>query len=165
MFETTKNATKTYRQEVKRLKNELQNSFIDDLQYDMQDLKEKFPNLDVMYIIGTTPEWNDGDECVHRSEIFIDSRNSYSGLAEIFERIYDCFDHNDQEELDEKVPVDMHHVNKKLSKDDINDITEILYTAQLEKNLETVFDTNWMIFIDFRSEKVVVSKEDYECGY
>lgn len=164
MFETTKTATDTYRREAKRLKTELQNSFLLDLQYDMKDLKDKFPNLDVIYITGTTPEWNDGDTCEHSSEIFIEAAK-HSGLGDLYGIMYNCYDINDQEELDKKVPVDLHHVNKKLTKDEIYEINEILYTAQLEKNLTTVFDTNWMIFIDLRSEDPAVTKEDYECGY
>ncbi len=165
MFETTKTATDTYRREVKRLKTELQNSFLLDLAYDMDDLKEKFPNLDVIYITGTTPEWNDGEECLHRSETFIDAHNSHSGLGDLFGRLYNCYDINDQEDLDEHVPVDLHQVNKKLTKEEVYEINEILYSAQLEQNLETVFDTNWMIFIDFRNGNTEVTKEDYECGY
>lgn len=165
MFETTKTATNTYRNEIQRLKTELQNSFLSDLAYDMDDLKEKFPNLDVIYITGTTPEWNDGEECTHYSEIYIDASSKYSGLGDLYERMYECYDLNDQAELDECVPKDLHHVNKKLSKDELEEINEILCAAQLEKNLETVFDTNWMIFIDFRNGNTEVTKEDYECGY
>lgn len=165
MFETTKTATNTYRREVERLKTELQNSFLSDLAYDMDGLKQKFPNLDVIYIVGTTPEWNDGEECTHDSEIFIDASSKYSGLGDLYERMYGCYDLNDQADLDENVPTDLHKVNKKLTKEEVSEINEILYAAQLEKNLETVFDTNWMIFIDFRNGNTEVTKEDYECGY
>lgn len=164
MFETTKTATDTYRREVKRLKTELQNSFLLDLAYDMDDLKRSSQfrcNIHYWYY----SEWNDGEECLHRSETFIDAHNSHSGLGDLFGRLYNCYDINDQEDLDEHVPVDLHQVNKKLTKEEVYEINEILYSAQLEQNLETVFDTNWMIFIDFRNGNTEVTKEDYECGY
>lgn len=165
MLTNTLNEIKKYQNEILNLTNEMQKSFIINFEKDLQTLKTTFPNLDVVYIIGFTPEWNDGEECYHESDVYIDGTSLFNGISSVFDRLYDCYDVNNQSNLDEHVPKYLHHINKKLKNSELEKINEFFRKYSIEDTLQTVFNTNWIITIDFRGDNVVITKDDYECGY
>ncbi|AFC21607.1 hypothetical protein GAP32_157 [Cronobacter phage vB_CsaM_GAP32] len=158
MFERTDKAVSEYKKELAKMQAELREKFIEDLKLDAAELKAAFPNLDKIFIIGSTPEWNDGEECVHESEVLIENRNG--------DGWYDMRTYVDRMYWDaEVVPDEFLHINMNLSPEDLSKIRLILLNAGLEDDLEAVFETNYHIIIDMTGEDVEVIVEDYDRGY
>lgn len=157
MFKNTHQAVKDYLNEIERMKNEIKNTFIIQLSEDLKELQVKYPNLDKIFVLGSTPKWNDGEECFHMSYVYIenspDSRSD--DMYEYVERMY----YNEEE-----VPDEFLTVNVNLSDIEVQEIKEILRTADFEDFIQQVFDTNFHIIIDMTSD-IKVSVKPYECGY
>lgn len=157
MFKNTKKAVKDYLDNIERMKKEIQNTFIVQLTEDLKELQVKFPNLDKIFVLGSTPEWNDGEECLHRSKVYIsnipDSRRD--DMYEYVDRMY--WD-------EEQVPDEFLTVNTGLTEEEAQEVHQILRTANFEDCLEQVFETNFRIEIDLTSE-IKVTVDSYECGY
>jgi hypothetical protein len=157
MFTNTKNAVKDYLNEIEKMKKEIQNIFISQLKLDMKELKNKFPNLDAIFVIGSTPEWNDGEECLHSSNVYITNfpESRCDDMYEYVDRMY--WD-------EEQVPDDFLTVNTNLTESEGQEIHQILRTADFEDCLETVFETNFQIVIELADE-IKVTVNPYESGY
>lgn len=157
MFKNTEQAVKDYLNEIERMKKEIQDTFIVKLSEDLKELQAKYPNLDKIFVLGSTPEWNDGEECFHDSDVYIanipDSRSD--DMYEYVDRIY----YNE-----DQVPDEFLSVNVSLSESEVQGIKAILRTADFEEFLQQVFDTDFHIIIDLTSD-IKVTVKPYECGY
>lgn len=159
MFDNVKNAVTGYQDSLKTLKAKLQAEFIEELKYDCTELKAQFPALEHIFVLGYTPEWNDGEECTHSSEVFIskDAPRVWDTVDEYVERLY----WRDEEEC----PPAYKTSNQNLSVEDAQKIKDILRAAKFEDGLEVVYETNFNIVIDFTGDTVQVTVEDYDCGH
>jgi len=157
MFTNTKNAVKDYLNDIERMKKEIQSTFIVQLTEDLKELQQKYPNLDKIFVLGSTPEWNDGEECNHYSNVYITniSDSCNDEMYEYVDRVY--YD-------EDQVPDEFLYVNVNLSVKEAQEVHGILRTANFEDCLEQVFETNFHIIIDMTSD-IKVTVKDYECGY
>ncbi|AQW88681.1 hypothetical protein FDH34_gp156 [Serratia phage BF] len=157
MFDKITIASKEYKAAIKQLKTTLRNEFNDKLKSDCTELKSAYPNLDRIFILGSTPEWNDGEECTHDSSVYIENTSNYSDCKEYFECVFGW----DEPEIPEHL-VDS---NKNLSDNDVTEIKNIIRQSGLENILEVIYETNFNVVIDFTGDEVQVTVEDYECGH
>lgn len=158
LFEHTKTAVTEYKKELKKLKSELRARFLSHLEQDLYELRREFPNLDKIFIVGSTPEWNDGEDCVHESSVYIENvpDERYDEISEYVERIY--WD-------EEKVPEEFLHINTALTNEEVLKIYKILHDSKFEDSLQVVFDTNFHVIIDLTEETIKVTVTDYDRGY
>lgn len=159
MFDNVKTAVTDYQETLKTLKKNLQAKFLDELKCDCAELKAQFPALDFIFVLGETPEWNDGEECTHDSEVFIthDDTRSWDTVSEYVERLY----WRDESECPEAYKT----ANSNLSIEDAQKIKDILSAAKFEDGLEVVYQTNFNIVIDFTGETVQITVKEYDCGH
>lgn len=159
MFDNVKTAVTEYQETLKVLKAKLQDEFLEKLKVDCAELKAQFPALDFIFVLGETPEWNDGEECTHDSEVFIthDDSRSWDTVSEYIERLY----WRDEEEC----PAAYKTANSNLSNEDAQKVKDILRAAKFEDGLEVVYETNFNIVIDFTGSNVEVTVQDYDCGH
>jgi hypothetical protein len=159
MFNNVKTAVTEYKATLKELKSKLRSEFLEKLKIDCNELKDKFPELEHIFVLGYTPEWNDGEECTHSSEVFIskDAPRAWDTVDEYVERLY----WRDESECPEAYK----NSNQNLSLEDAKAIKDILYNAQFEDGLNEVLETNFNIVIDFTGETVEVNVSYYECGH
>ena len=157
MFKNTKDAVKQYLNDIEKMKKEVQNTFSIQLAQDMKELKDKFPRLDKIFVLGNTPEWNDGEECFHESTVYIANIPDARGddMYEYVDRMY--WD-------EDQVPDEFLTVNTGLTIEEATEIHNILRTANFEDCLSAVFETNFQVIIDFTDDIKVIVKP-YECGY
>lgn len=157
-FEKSNVAVQKYKEELEKIQKLFQENFIKEIEQDFYALRSAFPELDKIFILGSTPKWNDGEECFHSSNIYIENipDERWDDMSEYVERIYWDTD---------QVPDEFLHINTNLTKHQVAQIKDILCTANLENNLEEVFKTNFHVIIDFTEPDIKVIVEKYECGY
>lgn len=111
------------------------------------ELFTKYKNLDVVFIYGYTPGFNDGDPCYHRQYVEVDSE-------EITERVEEYLDL-----LDEEV-----EYNSNLTGDEISDITDSV--DDLEDLFEHIYDTDYYIIARKEEDgSITIDNGEYDCGY
>lgn len=159
MFDNVKTAVKEYQETMKVLKAKLQDEFLEKLKVDCTEIKSQFPALDHIFVLGYTPEWNDGEECTHSSEVYIstDSSRVWDTIDEYVGLLY-C---GDEDECPEAYKTS----NQNLSFEDAQKVKDILCAAKFEDGLEVVYETNFNIIIDFTGDIVQVIVKDYDRGY
>lgn len=157
-FENSNNAVKNYVDQLEKMKTELRNTFTTILADDFYALRHAFPGLEKIFVVGWTPEWNDGEDCYHNSSVYIenDPNLRWDDMGEYVDRI-----HGD----DSVVEDEFLHVNTSLSKEEVKKIKSILSETNLEENLHEVFGTNYNIIIDLSEEDIKVHVKGYHCGY
>jgi hypothetical protein len=158
MFDNVKTAVTEYQETLKVLETKLQAEFLEKLKVDCAELKAQFPALDHIFILGSTPEWNDGEECTHDSEVFVDNTEGsfWNNVSEYLERLY--YDEDDY-------PQEFKESNKGLTAKEVENIKDILNSSKFESGLEVVYTTNYNIVIDFTGESIEVSVKEYDCGH
>lgn len=128
----------------------------------LEELKtEGTDGLTHIFVLGFTPEFNDGEECEHRTIVFIENDRSdhkYTNVIEYFER----FDYD----LDyDNPPSSVLAVNSGLSRDKANAL-EKAFMSKYSEVLEDVLGTNWKLEIEFLEDgEVKITNGDYDCGY
>lgn len=157
-FEQSNLAVQEYKKELQKLQSGLRDRFMVQLAQDFYALRSAFPNLEKLFILGHTPEWNDGEECVHESQIYFENKENerWDDMGEYVDRIYYDAD---------VVPEEFLTVNIRLTSEEVSSIRTILRTAKLESNLSAVFETNFQIIVDLTEEDIKITVDDYECGY
>lgn len=125
---------------------------------DFDSLRKQYSGLDKVFIRGYTPAWNDGEECTHRHQVFVNNSGEYSDVSEFYEIVIDRdFDYSD-------IPEHIKKINSKLSKDDCKRVQA--YFNDMDDTMEASFGTNWYMIIDFTTEEVTIDfHDDYDCGY
>ena len=118
----------------------------------VNSLFAEHPNLNCVVILGSTPSWNDGDECVHSEEIFV---NDLDECAEILGEDADTCG-------DGKAPA-WTLLNEKLPSKEATSISKAL--KALEGLREIIYGTNWQLRLERQDGKVKITKKDYNCGY
>ncbi|SOK58962.1 hypothetical protein [Yersinia phage fHe-Yen9-03] len=157
MFDKIKIASTEYEESIKQIKITLRNELNEKLKSDSTELKETYPNLDRIFFLGSTPHWNDGEECSHKSYVYIENGSGYSDCCEYFECVYGW----DNPEI----PDHLIKSNKNLNDNEIHAIKNIIRNSGLEKILEVIFETNFNVIIDFTGDEVQITVADYDCGY
>lgn len=153
MFNKINIASIEYKTAIEQLQSTLRSEFNEELKSDCTELKSKYPNLDYIFILGSTPEWNDGEECTHSSSVYIENTSNYTECEEYFDRLSGEF------------PDNFKDYNKNLKKHEVNEIKSIISKSRLKYILEIIYETNFNIVIDFTENDVNVTVEEYECGY
>lgn len=156
MFDNVKTAVYEYEYTLNELKSKLQLEFIEKLKDDCIELKAEFPELEHIFVLGYTPEWNDGEECEHSSEIYIMNNNdrSWDTVQDYLEYVYNS-----------EYPIEFKDSNIGLSTDDAIKIKDILHSAKFEDGLEVVYETNFNMVIDLTSFDIKITVEEYDCGH
>lgn len=103
--------------------------------------------LDVVFIYGYTPGFNDGDPCYHRQYVEV-------GSDEVNERIEEYLDILDEDES----------YNDNLSSDEADEIVSSI--DELSDLFEQIYDTDFYV-IARRAEdgSIEIHIGDYDCGY
>lgn len=158
-FDKVKIAVTEYQKSINDLKKQLRTDFIETLKVDCTELKDQFPALDYIFILGSTPKWNDGEECTHDSDVFVDNTEGsyWNNIPEYLERLY----YGEEDDY----PDEYKNSNKGLSSEDVQKIKNTLSASKLEDGLEIIYETDFNIIIDFTGETVTVTVKDYDCGH
>lgn len=119
-----------------------------------KDLFEANPKLTHVFITGYTPEWNDGEECYHNTEVYMYNNlnpDSWNELGEFLEchMGWDVDYDEPSEELKE--------VNAGLSKSECRDIEDMIPVEAMSEAL----GTNWLI----QATRDGVKYEPFSIGY
>lgn len=124
--------------------------------------KEKVQGLTHIFVIGSTPEWNDGEECIHRTEVFIENDRTdhkYTDVSEYMERVYDDADYYDDP------PEHVKAMNVQINRNDAQKIS-LAFKQKYGDILEEVLGTNWKLEIEFIEDgELKITHDDYDCGY
>lgn len=123
--------------------------------------KEGTEGLSHIFVLGFTPEFNDGEECVHRTVVFIEndrSNHKYTNVIEYHER----FDYD----LDyDNPPSHIIDINAGISREQAREL-EDAFSKKYSYILEEVLGTNWKLEIEFLEDgEVKITHGDYDCGY
>ena len=119
------------------------------------DLFAANPKLTHVFCTGYTPQWNDGEECYHSTEVFIhndtDEQDSWSEMGDFLEcKLGWEIDYDDlREEITE--------INAGLSKSECRDIEDQIPIDAMSEAL----GTNWLIV----ANRNCVELHEYQCGY
>lgn len=130
-----------------------------------QEIFDQNDGLKLVYIIGWTPGFNDGEPCTHSQESFVGSSHTWSYRGE--ERLsYDFDDRELYEELEVEFEEDSDEVVKHINSDcKTLDLVSKQISAY-EELVERVYNTNFEIKVTLNSDgKVVVDQDWYDCGY
>lgn len=126
--------------------------------------KEKVQGLTHIFVIGSTPEWNDGEECIHRTTVFIEndrSTHTYTNVSEYMERMDDSGDVDYYDNPPNSVKV----INETVSRNEAHSI-ENSFKQKYSDILEEVLGTNWKLEIEFLEDgELKITHDDYDCGY
>lgn len=122
---------------------------------------EKVQDLTHIYVLGYTPEWNDGEECEHRTCVYIENdraNHKYTNVIEYHER----FDYD----LDyDNPPSHLLDINAGISREKARNLEEA-FSKKYSNILEEVLGTNWKLEIEFlENGEVKITHGDYDCGY
>lgn len=123
--------------------------------------KEGTEGLSHIFVLGFTPEFNDGEECVHRTVVFIENDRAdhkYTNVIEYHER----FDYD----LDyDNPPSRILDINAGLTREQARNL-EDAFSKKYSYILEEVLGTNWKLEIEFLEDgEVKITNGDYDCGY
>lgn len=130
-----------------------------------QEIFDQNEGLKLIYILGWTPGFNDGEPCTHSQESFVGSSHPCSwrnnGLYYDFDEreLYEEFEVEFDEEDSDTV---ISHINSGCKT--LDQVAK--QVAAYEELVERVYDTNFEIKITLNDEgKVVLDHDWYECGY
>lgn len=122
------------------------NEMIQDL---FNGLFTQYKNLDVLFIYGYTPSFNDGDPCYHRQYVEVES-------GDITDRVDEYLDLLDEDEEVE--------YNVNLTYDETVSITDSV--DELEDLFERIYDTGYYIIARREEDgSIDIVNGDYDCGY
>jgi hypothetical protein len=131
-----------------------------------QEIFDQNEGLKLIYIIGWTPGFNDGEPCTHSQESFVGSSHTWSYRGE------ECLSYDfDDRELYEEFEVEFDEEDSDTVVSHINSGCKTLdqvtkQVAAYEELVERVYNTNFEIKVTLNSEgKVVVDQDWYDCGY
>ena len=127
-----------------------------------QELFDQNEGLKLIYILGWTPGFNDGEPCTHSQESFVGDSHHVGYLNREY------YDFEERElfdefgvELDEDDNI-LSHINSECKTLDRVDKQVSTY----EELVERVYNTNFEIKVYLNAEgKVVVDQDWYDCGY
>lgn len=130
-----------------------------------QEIFDQNEGLKLIYILGWTPGFNDGEPCTHSQERFVGSSHAWSYRGE--ERLsYDFDDRELYEEFEVEFEEDgdkvISHINSGCKT--LDQVAK--QVAAYEELVERVYNTNFEIKVTVNDEgKVVVDQDWYDCGY
>ena len=119
-----------------------------------KEVFEKHPGLTYIVIRGYTPEFNDGEPCVHGQEVLF----GYKWVGK-----QESFDFADYD-LEEEFCFDLEtrtHCNSACNT--LNDVSTTL--SDLEELLKEIYDTNFELKIRYSQGNVDINYDSYDCGY
>ena len=158
---------------VKKLKDELNETFNNGLEIAVKEIFEKHPNLNRFAVYGYTPLFNDGEPCEHESSyVFCETEIvNYSGTNYIQSDLEDCCGETtiDIEEFFEYVHDDDNltftHINVQLTDEEIKSVNDDLnYLCEFTDH---VHGTNYLVTFERDSEnkdKFIINNYNYVCG-
>lgn len=151
-----KTLLKQYEEVNAALNKQIQDNGKEFIQNLFQDVFDQNPGLNFVMIRGWTPAFNDGEPCTHSQETFVGrvSWGSYQDFSDY--ELYDEF----EVEFDEDDNV-IKHANSDCKT--LNQVYEQL--EAYSEIIERVFDTNFEIQAKLVNGKVVVTEDEYGCGY
>lgn len=130
-----------------------------------QEIFDENEGLKLIYIVGYTPGFNDGEPCTHSQESYVGASHfwNYLGKDEI------SYDFDDRElyeefevEFDEDANTVLSHINSQCKTLD----QVVKQVAAYEELIERVYETNFEIKVTLdENGKAVVDHDWYDCGY
>ena len=151
-----KTLLKQYEEVNAALNKQIQENGKEFIQNLFQDVFDQNPGLNFVMIRGWTPGFNDGEPCTHSQETFVGriSWGCYQDFSDY--ELYDEF----EVEFDEGDNV-VSHINSECKT--LDQVYEQL--EAYSEIIERVFDTNFEIQAKLVDGKVVVTEDEYDCGY
>lgn len=161
-----KTLLKQYEEVNAELNKQIQENGTVFMQSVFQEIFDKNPGLKLVYILGWTPSFNDGEPCTHSQEVFVG--NSYTWTRKGETQL--SYDFDDRELFDEfKVERDEEDSDKIVSH--INSECKTLNDVSAQVNaynelIERVYETNFELKVYLNDVgKVVVDHDWYDPGY
>ena len=138
MFTNLNELAFNYETTKETLQQQYRSQTVDYLTQDMKSL----PDNVTLLVLGYTPSFNDGDECVHRQELYINDTGRESDPCSMDRKYYKS------------------EVTNRCNELGIEDIYPLL--GNLSVNLlPRLLGTNWQLLITNKEVKY----ESYDCGY
>lgn len=140
-------------QQIEYLKEDARQKGIQLVQQFFQSLFAENEKLTHVYVTGYTPVWNDGEECVHDTRVYI--FNDIKGWSELGD-LLEChlgWDLGDEENPNPEYAA----INAGLSKSQCNDIEDQIPVYAMSE----AFGTNWIVIAT--RDKVTI--QEFEVGY
>lgn len=130
-----------------------------------QEIFDQNEGLKLIYIVGWTPSFNDGEPCTHSQESYVGARHFWNYLGE--DNI--SYDFDDRElyeefevEFDEDGNTVLSHINSECKT--LDEVAK--QVAAYEELVERVYETNFVIKVTLNDNgKVVLDHDWYDCGY
>lgn len=129
-----------------------------------QEIFDQNEGLKLIYILGWTPGFNDGEPCTHSQESFVGDSHHVGYLNREYydfddRELYEEFEVEFDEEDNDAV---ISHINA-----DCKTLDQVAkQVAAYEELVERVYNTNFEIKVTVDDEgKVVVEQDWYDCGY
>ena len=177
MFDNVKFVATQHKKNIAAVNALTESELHKELANDVSKLFESYPNLDGFVMLGWTPEWNDGEDCLHSDEVFVRPFNKsrcWGTLQEAADRVcgedavYAVIDDEISEyDLDEEVVAqvqDMLQWNQNLSSSDQDKLQAIL--NDLTTSVHECIGTDWLFIISRKPDgSAKVEHHVYECGY
>lgn len=137
------------------------NAFMESVFQEIFDANE---GLKLIYIIGWTPGFNDGEPCTHSQESFVGKSHTWTYRGEPtvsydFEdrELFDEFEveHGDNDEV-------VSHINM-----ECKTLDQVVKQVEVyDELIERVYETNFEIKVTLNDQgKVVIDVDEYDCGY
>ena len=131
-----------------------------------QEIFDQNEGLKLIYILGWTPGFNDGEPCTHSQESYVGCSHTWEWGGEqqlsydFDEReLYEEFEVEFDDEDSEKV---INHINSGCKT--LDQVAK--QVAAYEELVERVYNTNFEIKVTVNDDgKVVVDQDWYDCGY
>lgn len=161
--------------QIKHFRQQMINQCVEELNYPFKEVFDNIPGLQKFAIRGYTPEFNDGEECLHRAEIFVgywQPKENYNKEKMIWdtdiedEDLVEWFTRSGLEPktyYDEYTDGDPNpSVNHQC---DINSLLELKQSSEIITLIDLLLDTNYTVYIELIDGNVVIKHEHYDCGY
>ncbi len=159
-----KTLLKQYEEVNAELNKQIQENGTAFMQSVFQEIFDKNPGLKLVYILGWTPGFNDGEPCTHSQEAYVGSSYQPSWRDQPYydfddRELFDEFEVEWDEEDNDKV---VSHINSECKT--LNDV--LAQVNVYDELVERVYNTDFELKIHLNDAgKVVVDHDWYDCGY
>lgn len=119
--------------------------------------------MNKLVLKGYTPRFNDGDSCTHSSCTYYNKRYDFQEIAE--DDTYDFAEFIGIPDDFEGEPYEWGGLKNVNTYDDA-DYSTIRYYVQLADYLAgQIYDTNYIVYIDFTEDEPTLIDHEYDCGH
>ena len=127
---------------------------------------KSIPGMNKIIIKGYTPGFNDGDACVHSSEVYYNKRYDFSELAEYeISGLAEFLGAPEEFVYEEEGLYNWDEINSvnTYAEEDSDKIKK--FANLLDDLIESIYDTDYIVFIDLTTDEPTIKHDYYDCGY